>query len=287
MANIDQLELPNGTTYDITDNRLAVQSVDNLPQDIASFDGAAALPLSSLKVAINPIQDLHGYDSPWVGGSGRNLFDMSVWQGTAASGLSFAVDEDFVTINGTKSGATYVTPSGNFKTLPSGTYYAKAFVIGGTTSNTPSVYIYTDSDLTSNIIGSEKSFILESDTSVKFRFAFWSDGATFSNYKVGIVISKTSNIDTFAPYSNICPISGWDSVTVTRTGKNLLNPKLYSGLSYNLPEGTTVNITESSEVVTPTADGFSYEIPTNWWLFDFKTAPLKAGTYRIQLFLIQ
>ena len=109
MANIDQLELPNGTTYDITDNRLAVQSVDNLPQDIASFDGAAALPLSSLKVAINPIQDLHGYDSPWVGGSGRNLFDMSVWQGTAASGLSFAVDEDFVTINGTKSGATYVT----------------------------------------------------------------------------------------------------------------------------------------------------------------------------------
>ena len=73
MANIDQLELPNGTTYDIRDNSLAVQSVNNLPQDIASFDGAAALPLSSLKIAINPIQAGEGDPSP------ENVRSISGW----------------------------------------------------------------------------------------------------------------------------------------------------------------------------------------------------------------
>ena len=38
---------------------------------VASFpDGAADLPVQSLKVAINPVQDLHGYASPWPAGGG-------------------------------------------------------------------------------------------------------------------------------------------------------------------------------------------------------------------------
>ena len=190
-------------------------NVIDLEGDIVTFDDGEDLPLASLKTTIVPIQDLHGYDSPWVGGSGRNLFNMgSKWNGTA-SGLTFTTDDDYVTINNTKNGGNYVTPSQLYFDLPAGTYYAKAIVISGTASNAPSVYVYSNQELTSNMLNTERNFTLESQTSVGIRFAFWNDGATYSNYKIGIVISKTANIDKFYPYSNICPISGWSAVDVT------------------------------------------------------------------------
>ena len=41
--------------------------------DIASFpDGADGLPVKDLTVAIEPVQDLHGYDKPWPAGGGKN-----------------------------------------------------------------------------------------------------------------------------------------------------------------------------------------------------------------------
>ena len=47
-------------------------------------------------------------------------------------------------------------------------------------------------------------------------------GTTVSNVKMYPMIRLSSISDaTFAPYENICPISGWSSATVTRTGKNL------------------------------------------------------------------
>ena len=49
---------------------------DTASGDIASFpDGADGLPVKDLTVGIEPVQDLHGYDSPWPGGSGKNKLD--------------------------------------------------------------------------------------------------------------------------------------------------------------------------------------------------------------------
>ena len=39
---------------------------------------------------------------------------------------------------------------------------------------------------------------------------------------INVQIESGSTTTSFAPYSNICPISGWDSVKVTRTGRNFL-----------------------------------------------------------------
>lgn len=48
---------------------------DTASGSIASFsDGADNLPLKSLVVNINPVQDLHGQESPYPAGAGRTFF---------------------------------------------------------------------------------------------------------------------------------------------------------------------------------------------------------------------
>lgn len=193
------------------------KSLSGLPQPIAIFSDGSNLPMPSLKVGIEPVQDLHGYDSPWVGGAGRNLFSVgSRVDGTIAD-VRYTSDDEYIYLNGTKQGVGYADlSSASNITLDSGTYYIRAFVVSGTASNTVELYPYDGTNnLTGNIINNERTLTLSESKTFRFRFAIWSDGTVLTNYKVGIVVSKTSSIDKFYPYSNICPISGWDEVNVT------------------------------------------------------------------------
>ena len=46
------------------------------PGDIVSFDcELGEYPLNSISFPLSPIQDLHGYDSPWPAGGGANKWD--------------------------------------------------------------------------------------------------------------------------------------------------------------------------------------------------------------------
>jgi len=162
--------------------------------------------LDSVSVQIIPTQDLHGYDHPWPAGGGVNVADVHCDPFDSA-GVTISAENNIVTINGTKSGDAYKTIPFN---LPAGTYYVKAFVVGGTVSQShPDLYIF---DGTNNIAGtfydSEKNFTIDTDSQLYIRLALWTDNVTYTNYKLGVVISKTAGISAFSPYSNICPISG-------------------------------------------------------------------------------
>jgi len=205
-----------------TINLLGLLPIRTASGTIAHFeDGADDVPMKSVVANIVPIQDLHGYDSPWVGGAGRNLFNMGSKVSATHAGMTITSDDDYLIVNGTKYGNAYFVPSTLGFTLPSGTYHAKAFT-SGTASSQPSIYVMSGSDvLTTDIRMSEFTFTLSEETTLTIRFAFWTDNATYNNYKIGIVISKTSGIDKFYPYENICPISGWSGANVTRTGANV------------------------------------------------------------------
>lgn len=79
---------------------------------------------------------------------------------------------------------------------------------------------------------------------------------------------------------NVRPISGHDSVKVTRTGKNLFNPHLYQGGSYNPAVGSTFVLTDSPTQFT-TDDNRMFTItPTSTWKYYTMVAPIKAdATY--------
>ena len=71
---------------------------------------------------------------------------------------------------------------------------------------------------------------------------------------------------------NICPISGWDGVKVTRTGKNLLPMEIQSG-SYG--NGVTITVNPDLSITYNKPNG------TNWTTNSLGTFMLQAGTYTL------
>lgn len=223
-------------------------------------DDAAAnyTQFKSLVADINPIQDLHGYDAPWVGGAGKNLFNMGSKVDTTFAGLTITSDDNNLIINGTKYGGSYWNSTVLAFTLPAGTYYAKSFA-SGTASAIPDVYITKDGNPLSTSIREEKTFTLTEETTVSVRVAFWTDNATYNNYKISIVVSKTSGIDKFYPYKNICPISGWDSV------------EAYDSPTESKEDGTTHTATFEETVYGGTVDLVSGVLTDKMGIVDLGT----------------
>lgn len=174
----------------------------NVSGEIASFETDSVNNVSSLKVNMEPIQDLHGYDHPWVGGAGANLLNL---------------DREF-TFTTTKT-VTFESP------IPSGTtiYFRwdrhtyetepstgdKKIAVRFQGANSEAIGISLND-------GDEYSLSLTFDATL---IIIYSNGYNYTASSgvtttvTGMVLAKTSQTS-WSPYENICPISGWDSVDV-------------------------------------------------------------------------
>lgn len=221
------LTIPRGATGEVSEAELSALAdrkadviTDSLSnQDIASFsDGANNLPISALSVAIEPVQDLHGYDSPWPGGGGKNLLP--------SIDSTKTIDDVLWTLNADGSVKLYGTATANsvydfgrgIVTLEAGTYTTFDITVTGVYSVT--IFKIVDGIATSIKPGGGL-FTLSEDTSVFVRYVV-SAGVTV-NTTIYPQVEVGSTPTTFAPYSNLCPITGHTGANVTRTGKNLLD----------------------------------------------------------------
>lgn len=203
---------------------------------IVLTDGADGLPIEGMKIHFLPVQDLHGYDSPWPAGGGKNLLVMSVakmktdntsgtWSGNAYThnGVTFTVNVDesgnivSISTSGTASEeAQFVV----------GRYISdgSAVVANGCPANgSTSTYRMFATNIGSDV-GSGTSSVTPTSgtqclTTIRVYEGQNSAGLVF---KPMIRLASVTD-DTFAPYSNICPISGWQGLTAWRTGKNLID----------------------------------------------------------------
>ena len=184
---------------------------------------AGAYPVDSLSVNIEPVQDLHGYDAPWPAGGGSNIWDEE-WE---VGGIS------------TSTGGNITNDS---------VFRSKNYI---PIDNSKSYYFYTKTqytiglryyDSSKQIIGDEA---IQSNRTISsfptgtayIRFV----NASTNSYSNDIAINYPSTVHTYAPYSNICPISGHSSAVVTRTGRNLwdkANAVWYRNNSSNFSETT-------------------------------------------------
>lgn len=214
------------------------KEVAGLPAPIASFRSSGGSPITSLIVDVNPIQDLHGYDHPWVGGAGKNELAMSVssikslnttgtWNGNeyTLNGVSFTIitdnDENVtgIKVNGTATNDT------NFSiavyTLKAGT----SKKINGTSidsSNSTIAYGFRGYGLVS--ANADRRMTRASDA------GDWSNDvyiAVYTGYNANnlmyypMIRDASISDATFEPYENICPITPRTSATVTHLGANI------------------------------------------------------------------
>ena len=192
---------------------------------IASFsDGADDLPLKSLVVDINPVQDLHGQDAPYPAGGGKNLLPITAVTSTE-NGVTFTVNEDgIITTSGTATAnIAFVISRAGIITYKAG----ESYIMNGCPTG-----------------GSASSYWLSIAGSISVDYgnggAVWTPQTDISNYNSRIDVKSGTNMNgkvfkpmvrlasetdaTFAPYENLCPISGWTQVNVNHSDADMTNP---------------------------------------------------------------
>ena len=169
---------------------------DTASGSIASFtDGADGLPLKSLVVDINPIQDLHGYDHPWVAGGGKNLLDPSLLKDQAAWNI-IPIYAPVGTV------LTMSTNQPNMATSGLATYFRTPGGTQGASENVLNAHPITKT------VGEERylEIVQRNRDNIK----------SYADYEYQIEVGSTAT--DFEPYENICPISGWEGMQLSVNG---------------------------------------------------------------------
>jgi len=262
------------------------------PSAIASISDAAAAPVDSLTVAIEPVQDLHGYDHPWPGGGNKNLLQPNVvipttiaggvnvtlvdgvyvFNGTATSGVNFNLDNWLPTPGNPvphSAGTLNLCISAQAENVPTGqyAYIQSGYFLNGTPRQ------WNVSFGSNRLISTE---VEESDVVYTRTYINILSGITYNNFRVKVQIEIGNTATAWTPYSNICPISGWTGAKVTRTGKNLIRTKVNGRTT----AGITFTVHEDGSVIangTATGTAWLTSRLTDRNLLTF----VKAGTYTV------
>lgn len=194
--------------------------------DIVTFEATEVKPLNGLSVNVEPIQDLHGYDSPWPAGGGENLLDPGT-DGTI-NGVTKRVNSDgTITFSGTATSVTDfyfngTTPSYTAYLLPNGTYHIEGSE-GGSASTYDFFWIYQKDEATKYANGRDHTPVTV-DGEIPSRIFF----RVYSGYTINLTVklglfNGAYQANAWSPYSNICPISGRTSATIQHTAKNMMD----------------------------------------------------------------
>lgn len=220
MSDISKIN-PNGTEYDIKDAvaRGMVEGSKTATGNPITLTDASESYAEELEVTLEPIQDLHGYDKPWVGGAGKNLYVNSpyfegyqreagwtkatekynghdVWyRANAWSGMYYPI-----TISG---GTTYT-----FSAMVKVDVAARVYIFGYGSNS------LAQFDLPANTWTKvSTSYTPESNIEAAFRVEIGTSNVTvyISEYQ----LEKGNQATSYESYSNICPITGYTDVNVT------------------------------------------------------------------------
>ena len=236
---------------------------------IAIEDKIAAL--NDVSVTMQPIQDLHGYDHPWPGGGGKNLFDIaSATQPTSAYGLTISKDVSTgqILLNGEWTGSS----SASFRVINDSSFplLENAVYVAFDKNAQAEQHLRTIRAVSSTIGG----LVVELGDMVR--------GESYSiSFKPLICVGPAPA--EWSPYSNICPISGRTGLNVYRTGKNLFNPHLYAGIDYNPPVGTTVTPADAAQQFADNGSGvLTLTTSSTWRQYSILIPVVEGNNYNVK-----
>lgn len=233
---------------------------------VVSFEAQTETPMG-LIVQIAPVQDLHGQNSPYPPGGGKNILPTAgLTQGTASSTTFSNTTQRTFTIG------TYVYGiSANNYCLPSNV--TGISVTDNRVAFTTSASAYGVSIPLTGLTVGETYTISGTATNGRFGLSFYQQDGTFISgtggsagttsyyaivpentyYTLAVIFAIENDIETvvtniqleksntassFAPYSNICPITGWTGANITQAGGNIYTTENSIDGAYIQPDGT-------------------------------------------------
>lgn len=229
-SNVERAETAADDAEDSAETAEYWANVSNPPipvvkdfASVISVDDAIPKAATDVKVKIEAVQDLHGYTKPWVGGAGKNKLPNEITTATEA-GVTFATQANGkIKISGTSTRDIFNTDICENFSLPEGTYIFSYDAVNGVNVQICN-RAETSQWLFINSSNPSKTLTVTSAMVNDMRVRFIINPNTAVNGTTGVMIRPSTISDsTFAPYTNICPISGFTEAKVTRTGKNLLD----------------------------------------------------------------
>ena len=217
----------------------------------ASFEASGSGKLLSLSVPFSPIQDLHGYSSPWPAGGGKNLFAVNT-SATSSDVIASASDTTGVIGVADISTAKWALPYIGYTDVVAGKTYTISGGpltygrIGGSTASNaqPGASTIPDVDIGStiqsavtNLTGS-RTFTANSTQRIYWYYCTDAGNSNHRAFEIQPVVVEGSSVGTWSPYSNICPISG-------RTGLSV-----YVSPTQNIADATTYAVDWTTEAGT-------------------------------------
>lgn len=187
----------------------------------------------SLKVTLKPIQDLHGYYDPWVGGAGKNKLPMTLsgiksantsgsWNGNVYTyhTVEITINTDNgdnvvgINVNGTNDGGEFMFEIGR------GTFDGDYILNGCPVDGSQDTFKIRVGDASNNFlcqdIGSGVDYIYNNVLAV-FQIYVGTRKTVSNKTFYPMIRLSTESDDSFVPYSNICPITGRTETTLTDT----------------------------------------------------------------------
>lgn len=227
-------------------NRKAGMLVDTASGAIASFVPDSTIPnLLGVSVAVEPVQDLHGFDHPWPGGGGANILDLEAYVKSRTN--DYSVDSaGWITINSLGNAGLYA----NHWFVGELANRSVILLVDSTrtTATNVQIRVYNGTTAVANVT--------YKDENRQFDYISFNWGQTGSaTVKVAVVNAPT--ISSWTPYSNICPIYGWDAVEVGRTGVNMWDSSApfdaegtYGGWFVKNPGGNHITLIDKDQSVS-------------------------------------
>lgn len=191
----------------------------------SAFKTDMIAPFKKIEAKFDAIQDLHGYDNPWPAGGGKNLLNANANTGSSNNVNYIKNGDGTYTANGTANGtSSFIVGSIE---LTANTQYVVSGCPSNGSGSSYNVRIRDDNYTALGFDVGNGATITPTETKTYYYQVTVVSGYSVSNlvFKPMVCLSTVSNPDYahYAPYSNICPISGWTGMNVTRTGKNLAN----------------------------------------------------------------
>lgn len=243
-----------------------------VPGSTVEVYDAVAEAVKTMQIEIAPVQDLHGYDKPWVGGAGRNLLPIAANLPVTIQGVEWSIRDDGAILATRKStSSNHSDLSYADTTLQAGGYVFSCFDSecspGGSTYQAN-----CKTDGTSHWGTGITSISSESEISVSVVLRVYSGFTGTAIFKPMVRLSTETDA-TYEPYSNICPISGFTGCEVTRKGKNLIGLNTSPGGTIEYSNVTASDHTDDSVKLTSTNNTYA-----NMRLY----YTLPAGTYTVK-----